>query len=208
MPPRRNIIQKTGETSNTENLSRGPESQVDWAAKMRIRPPEFETRICDVKYHVSLHSRCRYSDIQDVCMAIESLTTLDLPMVVESIGIYELKRPYYMLAMTYWFLQAISVIPRGSWGDVARRFTLIRWGPNCYFGLGGPKNCFHIIMLSFVNCVDRFDLIVDRDYDGATLMDLKSMCTLDLSKETVLERKTDFDWGKQIPQVERNVEQM
>ncbi|KZV52393.1 hypothetical protein F511_33356 [Dorcoceras hygrometricum] len=26
-----------------------------------------------------------------------------------------------------WFLQALSVIPRGSWGDVARRFTMIRW---------------------------------------------------------------------------------
>ncbi|KZV36055.1 acetyl-coenzyme A carboxylase carboxyl transferase subunit alpha, chloroplastic [Dorcoceras hygrometricum] len=27
---------------------------LDWAVKMRIRPPEFETSICDVKYHVSL----------------------------------------------------------------------------------------------------------------------------------------------------------
>ncbi|KZV41328.1 hypothetical protein F511_19495 [Dorcoceras hygrometricum] len=27
---------------------------VDWAVKMRIRPPELETSICDVKYHVSL----------------------------------------------------------------------------------------------------------------------------------------------------------
>ncbi|KZV20667.1 hypothetical protein F511_30034 [Dorcoceras hygrometricum] len=27
---------------------------VDWAAKMRIRLPEFETSICDAKYHVSL----------------------------------------------------------------------------------------------------------------------------------------------------------
>ncbi|KZV18550.1 hypothetical protein F511_34889 [Dorcoceras hygrometricum] len=49
---------------------------VDWAVKMRIRPPEFETSICDAKYPVSL---------------------------------------------------ALSVIPRGSWGDVARRFTMIRW---------------------------------------------------------------------------------
>ncbi|KZV53131.1 hypothetical protein F511_24033 [Dorcoceras hygrometricum] len=46
---------------------------VDWAVKMEIRPPEFETSICDVKYHVSL---------------------------------------------------ALSVIPRGSWGDVARCFTM------------------------------------------------------------------------------------
>ncbi|KZV39474.1 hypothetical protein F511_17003 [Dorcoceras hygrometricum] len=27
---------------------------VDWAVKIRIRPPEFETSICDAKYHVSL----------------------------------------------------------------------------------------------------------------------------------------------------------
>ncbi|KZV34486.1 hypothetical protein F511_20414 [Dorcoceras hygrometricum] len=27
---------------------------VDWAVKTRIRPPEFETSICDAKYHVSL----------------------------------------------------------------------------------------------------------------------------------------------------------
>ncbi|KZV48622.1 hypothetical protein F511_09933 [Dorcoceras hygrometricum] len=27
---------------------------VDWAVKMRIRPPEFETSICDAKDHVSL----------------------------------------------------------------------------------------------------------------------------------------------------------
>ncbi|KZV55057.1 hypothetical protein F511_33529 [Dorcoceras hygrometricum] len=38
----------------------------------------------------------------------------------------------------------------------------------CNFGLGGLKNCFRIIILSFVNCVDRSDLIVDRDYDEAT----------------------------------------
>ncbi|KZV34462.1 guanosine nucleotide diphosphate dissociation inhibitor 2-like [Dorcoceras hygrometricum] len=64
------------------------------------------------------------SDLQDVCMAIESLTTLDLPMVVDLIGIYEMKGPYYTLTMTDWFLQALSVIPRGSWGYVARRFTM------------------------------------------------------------------------------------
>ncbi|KZV17630.1 hypothetical protein F511_27166 [Dorcoceras hygrometricum] len=60
-------------------------------------------------------------------MAIESLTTLDLPMAVDSIGIYELKEPYCTLTMADWFLQALSVIPRGSGGDVARCFTMIRW---------------------------------------------------------------------------------
>ncbi|KZV32114.1 hypothetical protein F511_29558 [Dorcoceras hygrometricum] len=66
-------------------------------------------------------------DLQDVCIAIGSLATLDLPMVVDLIGIYVLKGPYCTLTMTKWFLQALSVIPRGTWGDVARRFTMIRW---------------------------------------------------------------------------------
>ncbi|KZV35427.1 hypothetical protein F511_34232 [Dorcoceras hygrometricum] len=66
-------------------------------------------------------------DLQDVCMAIGSLATLDLPMVVDLIGVYGLKGPYRTLTTTDWFLQALSVIPRGSWGDVARRFTMIRW---------------------------------------------------------------------------------
>ncbi|KZV57306.1 hypothetical protein F511_22755 [Dorcoceras hygrometricum] len=43
------------------------------------------------------------------------------------IGIYGLKGPYCTLTTTDWFLQALSVIPRGSWGDVARLFTMIRW---------------------------------------------------------------------------------
>ncbi|KZV25650.1 hypothetical protein F511_32397 [Dorcoceras hygrometricum] len=48
-------------------------------------------------------------------------------MVVDLIGIYGLKGPYCTLTTTNWFLQALSVISRGSWGDVARRFTMIRW---------------------------------------------------------------------------------
>ncbi|KZV14442.1 hypothetical protein F511_43057 [Dorcoceras hygrometricum] len=48
-------------------------------------------------------------------------------MVVDLIGIFELKGPYCTLTMIDWFLQALSVIPRGSWGDVARFFTMIRW---------------------------------------------------------------------------------
>ncbi|KZV54304.1 hypothetical protein F511_15403 [Dorcoceras hygrometricum] len=113
---------------------------VDWAVKMRIRPPEFETSICDAKYHVSLSTRsvlgkCVYLvtlamslfDLQDVCIAIGSIATLDLSMVVDLIGIYGLKGPYCTLTTTDWFFQALSVIPRGSWGDVTRRFTMIRW---------------------------------------------------------------------------------
>ncbi|KZV26255.1 germin-like protein subfamily T member 2, partial [Dorcoceras hygrometricum] len=71
-------------------------------------------------------------DLKDVCIAIGSLATLDLPMVVDLIGIYGLKGPYCTLTTTDWFLQAQSVIPRGSWGDVARRFTMIRWAVVCY----------------------------------------------------------------------------
>ncbi|KZV36879.1 shikimate O-hydroxycinnamoyltransferase-like [Dorcoceras hygrometricum] len=66
-------------------------------------------------------------DLQDVCIVIGSLATLDVPMVIDLIGIYVLKGPYCMLTTTKWFLQALSMIPRGSWGDVSRRFTMIRW---------------------------------------------------------------------------------
>ncbi|KZV14330.1 sphingoid long-chain bases kinase 2, mitochondrial-like [Dorcoceras hygrometricum] len=66
-------------------------------------------------------------DLQDLCIVIGSLATLDLPMVVDLIGIYVWKGPYCTLTMTNLFLQALSVIPMGSWGDVARRFTMIRW---------------------------------------------------------------------------------
>ncbi|KZV51597.1 hypothetical protein F511_10550 [Dorcoceras hygrometricum] len=87
-------------------------------------------------------------DLQDVCIAIGSLATLDLPMVIDLIGIYVLKGPYCTLTTTDWFLQALSVIPRGSWGDVARRFTMIRWA------------------------VDRSDLIGDRSYDEVAAMNI------------------------------------
>ncbi|KZV15882.1 hypothetical protein F511_21847 [Dorcoceras hygrometricum] len=60
-------------------------------------------------------------DLQDVRIAIGSIATLDLPMAVDLIGIYGLKTPYCTLTTTNWFLQALSVIPRGSWGDFARR---------------------------------------------------------------------------------------
>ncbi|KZV49567.1 hypothetical protein F511_23744 [Dorcoceras hygrometricum] len=85
-------------------------------------------------------------DLQDVCIVIGSLATLDLPMVVDLIGIYVLKRPYCTLTTTNWFLQALSVIPRGSWGDVARRFTMIRWaspklGFRSHNGCGPTASC-------------------------------------------------------------------
>ncbi|KZV27983.1 hypothetical protein F511_25860 [Dorcoceras hygrometricum] len=85
-------------------------------------------------------------DLQDVCIVIGSLATLDLPMVVDLIGIYVLKGPNYTLTTTNWFLQALSVIPRGSWGDVSRRFTMIRWeSPKLRFrshnGCGPTASC-------------------------------------------------------------------
>ncbi|KZV21273.1 hypothetical protein F511_25676 [Dorcoceras hygrometricum] len=85
-------------------------------------------------------------DLQDVCIAIGSLATLDLPMVVDLIGIYVLKGPYCTITTTNWFLQELLVIPRGSWGDVARRFTMIRWAsPKLRFrshnGCGPTASC-------------------------------------------------------------------
>ncbi|KZV38150.1 hypothetical protein F511_40355 [Dorcoceras hygrometricum] len=52
-------------------------------------------------------------DLQDVCIAIGSIATLDLPMIVDLIGIYGLKGPYCTLTTTDWFLQALSVILLG-----------------------------------------------------------------------------------------------
>ncbi|KZV54890.1 disease resistance protein [Dorcoceras hygrometricum] len=60
-------------------------------------------------------------------------------MVVDLIGIYGLKGPYCTLTTTNWFLQALSVIPRGSWGDVARLFTMIRWAVHIRPSLSSHK---------------------------------------------------------------------
>ncbi|KZV06918.1 WD repeat and HMG-box DNA-binding protein 1 [Dorcoceras hygrometricum] len=65
-------------------------------------------------------------DLQDVRIAIGSIATLDLPMVVDLIG-YGLKGPYCTLTTTNWFLQALSVIPRGSWAMLLDALTMIRW---------------------------------------------------------------------------------
>ncbi|KZV17490.1 hypothetical protein F511_41195 [Dorcoceras hygrometricum] len=71
-------------------------------------------------------------------------------MVVDLIGIYVLKGPYCMSTTTNWFLQALSVIPRGSWGDVARRFAMIRWA-------------------------NWSDQIVDRSYDEVKVIGMNRM---------------------------------
>ncbi|KZV55459.1 transcription initiation factor IIF subunit beta-like [Dorcoceras hygrometricum] len=71
-------------------------------------------------------------DLQDVCIAIGSLAPLDLPMVVDPIGICVERTVLY--ANHDQLVLALSVIPRGSWGDVARRFTMIRWPPQSSHG--------------------------------------------------------------------------
>ncbi|KZV17496.1 hypothetical protein F511_10883 [Dorcoceras hygrometricum] len=94
-------------------------------------------------------------------------------MIVDSIGIYEMKGPYYTLTMTDWFLQALSVIPRGSSGDVSTRFIMVRW---CT-GLPIPMQTRKAQFVEYSRRKDgnRSDLIVDRDYDEATTMDVKPM---------------------------------
>ncbi|KZV19214.1 hypothetical protein F511_09955 [Dorcoceras hygrometricum] len=47
-------------------------------------------------------------NLQDVCIVIGSLATLDLPVIVDLIGIYVLKGPYCTLTTTNWFLQIWS----------------------------------------------------------------------------------------------------
>ncbi|KZV25278.1 hypothetical protein F511_16183 [Dorcoceras hygrometricum] len=112
-------------------------------------------------------------DLQDVCIAIGSIATLDLPMVVDLIGIYGLKGPYCTLTMTDWFLQALSVIPRGSWGDVARRFTMIRWADSrtdTQLNVLSIRRGFWGVRLP--ESQQRSDLIGDRSYDEVAAMDI------------------------------------
>ncbi|KZV29867.1 hypothetical protein F511_41282 [Dorcoceras hygrometricum] len=88
-------------------------------ANMGIMNPSTRSVLGKCVYLVTL--AMSLFDLQDVCIAIGSIATLYLPMVVDLIEIYGLKGPYCTLTTTNWFLQALSVIPRGSWGDVARR---------------------------------------------------------------------------------------
>ncbi|KZV58309.1 hypothetical protein F511_01160 [Dorcoceras hygrometricum] len=126
-------------------------------------------------------------DLQDVCIAIGSLATLDLPMVVDLIGIYGLKGPYCTLTTTNWFLQALSVIPRGSWGDVLDALSMIRWRrlpphvphdrrrfhapppPPCYAGIcsGQPfeENPLVIKSISLLVQADRREIVSGRGPD-------------------------------------------
>ncbi|KZV16901.1 hypothetical protein F511_35311 [Dorcoceras hygrometricum] len=53
-------------------------------------------------------------DLQDVCIVIGSLATLDLPMIVDLIGIYVLKGPYCLLVQDDegTLLQVVDLIRR------------------------------------------------------------------------------------------------
>ncbi|KZV39417.1 histone-lysine N-methyltransferase ASHH3-like [Dorcoceras hygrometricum] len=53
------------QASTTRNRHHIAQRKVDWAVKMRIRPSELETSICDVKYHVSLHLTTLASKLQN-----------------------------------------------------------------------------------------------------------------------------------------------
>ncbi|KZV45565.1 hypothetical protein F511_36835 [Dorcoceras hygrometricum] len=82
-------------------------------------------------------------------------------------------------------IPALSVIPSGSWDDVASRFTVIRWmSSKCVFGVTKVMSPRVVVSLNhwrshkywFFN-FHRSNLISDRDYDEATTMELKSMFT-------------------------------
>ncbi|KZV39646.1 hypothetical protein F511_27178 [Dorcoceras hygrometricum] len=84
-------------------------------------------------------------------------------MVVDLIGIYGLKGPYCTLTTTDWFLQALSVIPRGSWGDVARRFTMIRWASPEFTKRTPPPSLEHAAAAAAT--ADRHRKIVSGQFD-------------------------------------------
>ncbi|KZV32766.1 E set domain-containing protein [Dorcoceras hygrometricum] len=123
-------------------------------------------------------------DLQDVCIAIGSIATLDLPMVVDLIGIYGLKGSHCTLTPTNWFFQALSVIPRGSWGDVARRFTMILAMSlfdlqDVCIAIGSIATLDLPMVVDLIGIYglkgshfDRSDLIGDRSYDEVAAMDI------------------------------------
>ncbi|KZV39213.1 hypothetical protein F511_16334 [Dorcoceras hygrometricum] len=59
---------------------------------------------------------------------------------------------------------ALSVIPRGSWGDVARRFTMIRWlVRKCGFGVTHVARRFTMISEPRDICVEKTVLYANHD---------------------------------------------
>ncbi|KZV58156.1 hypothetical protein F511_02749 [Dorcoceras hygrometricum] len=104
-------------------------------------------------------------------------------MVVDLIVIYGLKGPYCTLTTTNWFLQALSVIPRGSWGDVARRFTMIRWA--------SPK----FILRKGARANPPFDPSKDSLVDSPSgLVDTRYICNMAPDRDLqVLKRADDAE---------------
>ncbi|KZV21073.1 hypothetical protein F511_32668 [Dorcoceras hygrometricum] len=139
-------------------------------------------------------------DLQDVRIAIGSIATLDLPMVVDLIGIYGLKGPYFALVMSLFDLQDVR-IAIGSIATLDLPMVVDLIG---IYGLKGPyctlttTNWFlqalsviprdhgamlldaltmirWIIVFSFGNRVDPSDLIGDRSYDEVSVMGMNRM---------------------------------
>ncbi|KZV28078.1 hypothetical protein F511_02164 [Dorcoceras hygrometricum] len=111
-------------------------------------------------------------DLQDVCIAIGSIATLDLPMVVDMIGIYGLKGPYCTLTTTNWFLQALSVIPRDHGAMFLDAFTMIRWAD-------------HIVQFRKLSRSVRSD----RSYDEVSVMGMNGVLKNGFSDHIVQFRK-------------------
>ncbi|KZV15648.1 dnaJsubfamily C member 21-like [Dorcoceras hygrometricum] len=136
-----NYINRGGADKKGESSSRGPQQPSDVQIRDSAvsgsagRTPTFAQSVEIAQRRSrdwstrSVLGKCVYLvtlvmslfDLQDVHISIGSIATLDLPMVVDLIGIYGLKGPYCTLTTTNWFLQVLSVIPKGSWDDVARR---------------------------------------------------------------------------------------
>ncbi|KZV46137.1 hypothetical protein F511_29099 [Dorcoceras hygrometricum] len=148
-------------------------------------------------------------DLQDVCMVIGSLATLDLTMVVDLIGIFLLKGPYCTLSMTNWFLQALSVIPRGSWGDVARRFTMIRWASlkmwfRSHTCCGPTASCIpKPLRVTQVPGSDQFHKEIGTSTVGGFSILIRSMTGIPIPSP-VCTRKLDEDFVDEISPPERS----
>ncbi|KZV33881.1 hypothetical protein F511_15494 [Dorcoceras hygrometricum] len=118
---------------------------------MRIRLPELETRICDVKCHVSLvGEHCDVLSMQmDSDLVIYRTTLVRISKWLPFVEWISLRSWLYRLALitrniidtlrdrTVMYANHDRLVLAGtirdtygimgSWGDVARRFTMIRW---------------------------------------------------------------------------------
>ncbi|KZV56618.1 hypothetical protein F511_42930 [Dorcoceras hygrometricum] len=100
-------------------------------------------------------------DLQDVCIVIGSLATLDLPMVVDLIGIYVLKEPYSCAAPT---------LQTPSWPPRHRRTAAVR--------LLRDRTCSDHVDEEIPSVANSSDLLVQTD-EGLVFL------VMDLIKENV-----------------------